>query len=400
MKVASNESVSGPCTGIKVLDFTTMVSGPLCSQNLGDLGADVIKVEPPIGDTSRYLGGVEREGLSGFFAQLNRNKRAMVIDLGKPDGQALAREIAQGVDVVIENFRPGVAERLGIDYERLKQDNPGLVYVSISGFGQDGPYAGFPTYDLVIQGLSGVMPIQGSDEQPKMMQTVVVDKCVAITAASATLAALLARERNNGLGQHVSVPMLDAYAQLMLTDLMTTQSFQPADAPPNPTIDLYRTWKTQDGHVVGIVIEDHQFSGLCRVLDCEQLTRDERFVDIGARFANLPALMALLEVEIEKWPTEPLIAALREADVPFAPVYSVADFLADPQVAHNGIVLDADDPQGGMARYISHPSHYEKTPAQLYRHPPRLAEHSAEILAQFGIGSERIASLVDAGVIR
>lgn len=399
MQIASKDKKVGPCAGIKVLDFSSMVSGPMCSQNLGDLGAEVTKVESLSGDTARMLGGIFREGLSGFFAQLNRNKRSISIDLQSGSGQKLVQKMARSVDVVIENFRPGVAKRLGIDYETLKQDNPGLVYVSITGFGQEGPYANLPTYDLVIQGLSGMMPVQGKGGEPQMFQTVVADKCVAITAASATLAALLERERNGGEGQRVDVPMLDSYAQLMLTDLFTTQSFQPSNAAPQPNADLYRSWETSDGYVVGIVIEDHQFRGLCDVLDCSNLVEDLRFKTIADRFANLAPLYELLAIEIAKITTDELIKRAREKDVPFAPVNSIEDFIADPQVAHNRIVFDAEDPQGGTARYIAHPSHYQKTPATLRLHPPRLGEHTEAVLKELGLSLKEIDTLRDEKVV-
>ncbi len=399
MQTANKNDQVGPCAGIKVLDFSSMVSGPLCSQNLGDLGADVIKIENLSGDTARMLGSSHREGLSGFFAQLNRNKRSVTIDLQTEQGQALVQQLARDVDVVVENFRPGVAKRLGIDYELLKESNPGLIYVSITGFGQEGPYAKLPTYDLVIQGLSGMMPIQGSENDPQMFQTVLADKCVAITAASATLAALLARERNGGKGQRVDVPMMDAYAQLMLTDLMTTQSFQPSSELPAPNADLYRSWQTKDGHVVGIALEDHQFRGLCESLEKEEWIDDERFKGIGERFSHLAELYDLLGEEFAKWNTADIIKCLRDKDVPFAPVNSVADFIADPQVVHNRIVFDDDDPQAGAARYIAHPSHYSETPATLRRHPPRLGEHTEEVLREAGLDADQIAVLREAKVL-
>ena len=321
------------------------------------------------------------------------------MDLKSGQGQEIAQHLARTADVVIENFRPGVADRLGIGYDQLKQENPGLVYISISGFGPDGPYAGQPVYDLVIQGMSGMMPIQGGDGPPQMLKSVIADKNAAITAASCALAALLARERNNGLGQHVQVPMINAYAQLTMPDNMTTESFQPKPEFEGTIPDMFRVWECSDGHMVGMVILDKQYQSLCRCLGREDLAQDERFVELGARMQNNHALNDILAEEFRKWPHQELLQKLREQEVPFAPVYDVQDFMADPQVAHNRTVFDAEDPQGGTTRYIRHPGVYEKTPATLRRHPPRYGEHTDEILREAGFSVEQVAGWREATVI-
>ena len=191
------DAATGPCAGFKVLEFGTMVSGPLAGQNLGDLGADVIKIETLLGDTARWTGPPERAGINGFFSQFNRNKRAMAVNMKDPQGIALVRKLALDADVIICNYRPGVADRLGFGYDSLCADNRKLVFISITGFGPDGPYADRPAYDLVTQGMSGTMPAQGNEGPPQMIRSVIADKCTAITAASAALAALLERERTN-----------------------------------------------------------------------------------------------------------------------------------------------------------------------------------------------------------
>ena len=219
MDIEIGGSARGPMAGIRVIDFSTVVSGPLCSQILGDLGADVIKVEAPRGDSSRMMGFPFRGGLSTLFTQFNRNKRALSINLKLPAGIEVARRLARSADVVLENYRPGVADRLGIGYDALSAENAGLVYVAISGFGPTGPYADLPAYDTVIQGLSGFMQVQGDEHDPKLVRGIAADKTTGITAAYATLAALLGRERNGGQGQRVEIPMLDAYAAFALPDV-------------------------------------------------------------------------------------------------------------------------------------------------------------------------------------
>jgi crotonobetainyl-CoA:carnitine CoA-transferase CaiB-like acyl-CoA transferase len=391
MDIASPEDQIGPCAGIRVLDFSTMVSGPLAAQNLGDLGADVVKVETLMGDLARWLGPPERAGLNGFFSQFNRNKRALSLDLKSLKGQEIAQRLAEGVDVVLENFRPGVADRLGIGYEQLSKNNPGLVYVSISGFGPDGPYSDQPCYDLVIQGMSGIMPTQGDGGPPQMIRSIMADKCAAITAASSTLAALLARERNNGQGQHVQVPMINAYAQLALPDLICTETFQPKPEIEGEVPDMYRTWACADGYLVGMPVQDDQYRKLCLCLGREDLAEDERFKTVGARVPNNRLMNELLDEEFIKWPWRDLLAELRKHGVPFGPIYDTCDFMDDPQVQHNRTVFDADDPQGGSTRYLRHPGVYPLTPATLRRHPPRYGEHTEEILLAAGYSADDIA---------
>ena len=240
------DAATGPCAGFKVLEFGTMVSGPLAGQNLGDLGADVIKIETLLGDTARWTGPPERAGINGFFSQFNRNKRAMAVNMKDPQGIALVRKLALDADVIICNYRPGVADRLGFGYDSLCADNRKLVFISITGFGPDGPYADRPAYDLVTQGMSGTMPAQGNEGPPQMIRSVIADKCTAITAASAALAALLERERNGGQGQHVHVPMLNAYAQLTLPDVMTNEAFQPTPEGEIRIPNLFHTWNCSD----------------------------------------------------------------------------------------------------------------------------------------------------------
>ena len=400
MEIAAPDALIGPCAGFRVLDFSTMISGPLAGQNLGDLGADVIKIESTFGDTARWVGPPERAGLNGFYSQLNRNKRCIAIDLKTAEGREIAQALASTADVVLENFRPGVADRLGIGYDELSRGNPGLVYVSVSGFGPDGPYAKQPVYDLVIQGMSGLMPVQGGAGQPpQMLKSVAADKTSAITAASCALAALLARERNNGQGQHVHVPMINAYAQFALTDLLTPETFIPKPEWDGYDPDLYRTWRCADGYLVGTVIEEKQYQNLCRCLGREDLVMDERFLNIANRMRNLKEMNDLLEPEFRKQPWRELLENLRRHQVPFGPVYDIADFIDDPQVKHNRTVFEAQEPAAGTMRYLRHPGVYEKTPATMRRHPPRLGEHTDEILGAAGFTQAQITQWREAGVI-
>jgi crotonobetainyl-CoA:carnitine CoA-transferase CaiB-like acyl-CoA transferase len=374
-----------------------MVSGPTCTQVLGDLGADVVKVESPGGEPGRHTGSSQRGDLSGYFAQLNRNKRSIVLDLRRPEGRDAALRLAARADVAVENFRPGVADRLGIGWDAMCARNPRLVYVAISGFGPDGPYADLPAYDHVLQGLTGLLPEQGGDGPPRMIQSVVVDKASGLAAASAALAALLARERG-GSGQRIDVPMLDAYAAYMLPEQLAPHAFPELPPSPSPAKSIFRTWRTRDGWAVGIAVQDAQFRGLCRAVGREELADDPRFATLRVRFQHLPELYAELEAAIAEWPTAELVARARREGAPFAPVNDFADFLADPQTRHNATVFEVEDAAGARTRYLTHAVRYAATPATFRRAPPRPGEHTDEVLREAGYSDAEVRRLREAGV--
>lgn len=392
MEDETEESAGGPLEGLRVLDFSTVLAGPLCSQILGDLGAEVVKVEPPQGDATRAF-GAPKGGLSAFFAQVNRNKRSLVLDLKRESAREVARGLARGSDVVIVSLRPGVAERLGLGYEALASENPDLVYAAITGFGSEGPYAEQPAYDTVIQGLAGFMRVQGHGEA-EMVASAVADKTTGLTCAYGILGALLARARGRG-GQRLEVPMLDSWAAFILPDCLGRQTFVPED-PDLPVFDVsrvHRTWRTADGEVVVILIQDAHFQGLCRILERPDLAEDPRYANIGGRIAHLDALFAELEAAMARWPTAELVERARRHQVPLAPANGIEDFLEDPQAKANGIFVDCDDREAGRLRLLRSPVRFGGGEAGLRRPPPRLGADGEEVLREAGYDEEALAAL-------
>lgn len=393
MQIDIGSAPTGPLAGIRVLDLSTIVSGPLCAQILGDLGADVVKIEAPGGDTARYLGVEGPPGMAGVFVQFNRNKRSVAIDLKRDAGRDAFLELASKVDLVVENFRPGVSDRLGIGFEASRARNPGLIWVAISGFGPTGPYASQPAYDMVIQGMSGFAKILGDDENPKLISNLVADKTSGMTACYSVLAALYAREKNGGRGQRIDVPMLDAFSAFVLRDSYASQTW--GDPPRSRQLEagIYRAWKTADGHVALLVIEDKQFQGLCRALNREDLAEDTRYADVVGRMSNAAELFQVLETELGKWTTADLVARAHRFGVPLGAINDIAAFLADPQVQASEIAFQLDDPEGGQMTLFASPPRYELTPSSVRRAPPRLGAHTEEVLRDAGLSEEAIANV-------
>jgi crotonobetainyl-CoA:carnitine CoA-transferase CaiB-like acyl-CoA transferase len=403
MDVRLENSPQGPLAGIRVIDISSMITGPLCSQQLGDLGADVIKIEPTHGEVARWMAPPQQAGLTGFYSQGNRNKRSLALDLKNPAGIDIIKKLAENADILVENFRGGVPDRLGIGYDDLRPLNERLIYVSITGFGPSGPYSDRPAYDPIAQGLVGMMPIQGKPfgGKPQLIQSAIVDKTTGTTAAGVALAALYARDRpgGTGRGQRVDVPMIDAWAANSLPDMLAADAFVPNDMPDPEPLAVLRTFETSDGYVVGMALQDNHFQGLCKALECEELLERPGFRNVGERIADFtPWLDAIGEV-MKNFATEDLLARLDANGVPFGPVKTVREFVEDPQARHNRTVFDAEHPEAGTMRYVRYPGHLSETPASLHRHPPRLGEHSREVLLEAGYGEDQIQALAAQGAI-
>ena len=403
MDVQLSDYPQGPLRGIRVIDITSMITGPLCSQQLGDLGADVIKIEPTHGEVARWMAPPQKAGLTGFYTQMNRNKRSLTVDLKNPEGIAIIKKLVESADILVENFRGGVPDRLGIGYEDLRLVNDKLIFVSITGFGPTGPYSHKPAYDPLAQGLVGMMHIQGMPfgGKPQLIQSAIVDKTTATTAAGVAMAALYARDRpgGTGKGQRVDVPMIDAWAANSLADMISVDSFVPNEMQDPVPLAVLRTFETSDGFVVGMALQDNHFQNLCNALDCTELLEREGMRNVGERISDFgPWLDAIGEV-MKRFTTEDLLSKLDASGVPFGPVKTVREFAEDPQAKHNRTIFDVEHPEAGTLRYVRYPGHLSETPAAIYRHPPRLGEHTKEVLQEAGYSPTEIERLVQGNIV-
>ena len=333
---------------------------------MADQGADVVKVEaPPAGDAMRAPFRHARNGLNGSFAQMNRNKRSIVIDLATESGKDALRRLVAGADVLMENFRPGVMERLGFGYEALKAINPRLVFASINGVGRSGPYAGRRVYDAVIQAISGVAALQAdpASERPVMINTLLCDKVTSMTAAQAICSALVARGRT-GAGQRVEVSMLDASLFFLWPDSMANFHFVGDDVPRFPYgSHAYFVRQTADGHVATMPVQAGEWAGLFRALELPNLMEDERFATAPARQANRDAFQALLDDAYAKFPTDALCERLEANQVPFAKINTRDEVIEDPQVKAMEALVEFDHPVGGRMRQPRPPAQFSDTRA-------------------------------------
>jgi crotonobetainyl-CoA:carnitine CoA-transferase CaiB-like acyl-CoA transferase len=391
----------GPLEGFRVVDVTAYIAGPLATMVLADQGADVIKVEPPgVGDMLRLLGSA-RGGMSAFFATSNRGKRSLVLNLRDERGRDLLRRLVATADVFVQNFRPGVVERLGIDPAALSAIRPDLVYVSISGFGEEGPYVRRPVYDNVIQALSGMAAAQAHPEsgEPDLVRHVVCDKATALTAAQAITAALLARERGAG-GQHVRLAMLDAAVAFFWPDGMINHTWLGDGVLAMPPLaSYYRTVPTADGHLTVTAITDAQFAGACRAVGRPELADDPRFRTLPGRVSHIREIVEEFGEILRTRPTAEWCERFEKEDVPHAPVNPLERLHEDPQLVANGTLLEHQHPRAGRLREPRPAARFEKTPAGVRGHAPSLGEHTEAVLGELGLGAEHVAALRRDGVV-
>ena len=389
----------GPLAGYRVIDVTQMLSGPMSTMILGDQGADVIKVEPPdAGDLTRAFSST---GISPTFSMINRNKRSVALDLKCERGVGLLKQLVAESDVFVQNFRPGAVERLGIDEPALRQVKPDLIYVSISGFGEVGPYTHKRVYDPVIQALSGLTDIQRDPVtgRPKMMRLVIPDKVTALTAAQAMTAALLARERT-GTGQHVRLAMLDAVVSFLWPEGMASHTFvrdgKAVSRPPD-TRDLI--FETADGYITAGAMSDKEWAGMVRALDKTEWLEDERFRTPAGRMKHADARLEMTAEVMKTRTSAEWLARLDAEQVPCAPALSRHDMLTNEQIVANRLIVESEHPHVGRTRMTRPAARFDETPAELRLPAPMLGEHTDQVLTELGLSSAQIADLRAGGVL-
>jgi crotonobetainyl-CoA:carnitine CoA-transferase CaiB-like acyl-CoA transferase len=393
----------GPLSGVRVIDLSAVVSGPFATSILADQGADVITVEQARRpDIVRFSGplAASADGVSAYWAAMNRNKRAVALDLKHPQGKQIFKGLVETADVVVQNFRPGALERLELGWDVLSAVNPRLIMCSISAYGPDGPYAQRPAYDPILQAIAGYASVQAGDGEPKLVRTIVCDKVTALNVAQSICAALVARANGAG-GQHIDVAMLDVAVHFLWPDAMWNNTYldHPSEMPDLASI--YNLQRTNDGWVIAYgVANDGHWKAMCEAFERPELVTDPRFVDVQARIRNGQQANDAVEAETMRFTTAEVVELLARAGVPVAPVHDRTSMIADPQVQHRQLIVETTHPSAGRIRQSRPPVRFSKTPTGLHRHAPRFGEHTDEVLADtLALDTDAIRQLREAGAI-
>jgi crotonobetainyl-CoA:carnitine CoA-transferase CaiB-like acyl-CoA transferase len=397
-------AAKGPLAGMKVVELAHIMAGPVCGMMLADMGADVVKVEKPEGDDTRRFLPPDIEGESAAYMMMNRNKRGIVLDLKSEDGKAVLRRMLESADVVIENYRMGTMEKLGLGYETLREANPGLIYCEISGFGRTGPYAGRGGFDLIAQGMSGLMSItgEGAGRPPVKSGAPVTDITAGILGALGCAAAY-AHKLQTGKGQKVDTSLFEA--GITHTYWQSAIAFATGVAPgplgsAHPLNAPYQAFRTADGWINLGAANQKNWERMLAVIDAEELLSDPRFTDNHRRMQNLPALADILNERMSTRTSAEWLERLEAAGVPAGPVLDVAEMHRDPQTVHREMVIETAHPKAGPVKAIGLPIKFSQTPGGVARPAPLLGQHSREVLAEYGWSTAEADALIASGAVR
>mgnify|MGYP001766279671 CR=1 FL=1 len=395
----------GPLANVRVVDLTAVLMGPFATQMLAEFGADVIKIEPPTGDVVRQIGPARNPGMGPIYLNANRGKRSLAVDLKDPDGRAAVLALIKDADVVVYNMRPQAMARLGLTYEDVAAVNPGVVYLGVFGYGQDGPYAARPAYDDLIQG-AALLPalfLASGASVPRYVPAAITDRIVAYAAVNAVLAALVHRAAT-GVGQKIEIPMFETMVAFVLGDHLAGLTFDPPEGPAGYARLLSadrRPYRTSDGYICALVYTDKHWRGfLAAIGRAEVMASDPRFASLEARSRNIDAIYAELGAIFETRTTAEWAEILERADVPYTPMHTLETIFEDPHLRATDFFTAEEHPSEGRLKKMRTGGSWSATPVGVDRHAPRLGEQSREILAEAGYAPEAIDALIAAGVVR
>ncbi|HYH42645.1 MAG TPA: CoA transferase [Burkholderiales bacterium] len=397
--------MSGPLAGVRVIDLTSVILGPYATQILGDLGADVIKIEPPEGDNMRHAAPMRNPRMGHIFLHLNRNKRSAVLDLKQPAGREAVLKLAASADVLVHNVRPQAMARLGLTYTDLRAVNERIIYVGAYGFSQEGPYAAKPAYDDIIQGmvaLPSIAKLAGAD-RPRYVPSTVADRVTGLNAVNAITTALFYRERT-GKGQTVEVSMFESLTQFVLSEHMGGRTFEPAIGPmgqPRLLSGYRNPYETKDGYLCMLLYNDKQWRIFLKLIGCaEMFETDPRFANQESRSQHFDAAYAFVAEHMRTRTSAEWLAALTEADIPVMPLNSLEDLIEDPHLNATGFFASTEHPTEGTLRTMSVPSRWSESPPDTPTPAPQLGEHTVEILKEAGYSDAEVSAMIEAKVAR
>ncbi|MFH0070738.1 CaiB/BaiF CoA transferase family protein [Peribacillus sp. NPDC056705] len=395
--------MNGALSRIKVLDLSRVVAGPVCTSILGDLGADIIKVEgPDIVDETRTWFPPDIENISLYYMAVNRNKRAITVNLKSKEGIQIIKKLIQESDVVVENFKTGTMERLGLGYEDLKELNPKIIHCSITGFGHTGPYKLLPGYDFLAQAMSGFMSVNGtSDDAPVKAGIAMADLYAGLYAIISVLAALEARN-HSGRGQHCDISLMDSMVASLLnigTGFLNTGNLPKRYGNQHPTLVPYQNFQTKDKEIIIAVGNDRQFQRFCSLINAEELPQDERFATANARIIYREELIPILQEVILTKTADEWLGIFQENNIPCGPINTLDRVFIDEQVLERKMIQEVEHPSVGIVKLLGSPLKLSDTPVTIERHPPLHGEHTEEVLMELGYDKEEIKSFIEDKVI-